>query len=74
MARPRMVWTTADVAGAAEAGGRPVTAEYIRQLCKAGVIRAERPARDWLIIEEEARRFLEAWLAGVVFSKSPQDD
>lgn len=56
------LWTTRDVARKARAGGRPVTQEYIRQLCKRGVLPAVKPSRDWFIQEADARAWLEAWL------------
>lgn len=62
MSKP--VWTTREVAEAAAEAGRPVTQEYIRQLCKRGVIPAAKPSRDWLILDEAARAWLEEWLAG----------
>ena len=35
-----------------------VTQAYIRQLCIRGVIKAEKPGRDWLIPDEEAEHWL----------------
>lgn len=55
-------WTTRQVIEAAKKGGRPVTQEYVRRLCAGGVIKAEKPGRDWLIPEQEARRWLTDWL------------
>jgi uncharacterized membrane protein len=59
----RSIWTTRELAEAAEQAGKPVTQEYIRQLCKRGVIPAMKPSRDWLIMEADARAWLERWLA-----------
>ena len=56
------MWTTRELAEAAASAGKPVTQEYIRQLCKRGVISAQRPGRDWLIGNEDARLWLESWL------------
>ena len=58
------MWTTRDVAEAAAAGGRPVTQEYIRQLCKSGDIPSIKPSRDWFVQEEDARAWLDHWLDG----------
>ena len=60
----REAWTTRDVAKLAADRGRPVTQEYIRQLCKSGDIPAIKPSRDWFIQEEEARAWLDHWLDG----------
>ena len=57
------VWTTRQLAEAAAEGGRPVTQDYLGQLCKRGVIPAMRPSRDWLIQEADAREWLESWQA-----------
>jgi hypothetical protein len=58
----KTVWTTRDLADAAANAGRPVTQEYIRQLCKRGAISAQRPGHDWLISDDDARFWLESWL------------
>ena len=58
------MWTTRDVAEAADDGGRPVTQEYIRQLCQGGAIPAIKPSRDWFVREEDARAWLDHWLDG----------
>lgn len=58
----RSIWTTREVAEAAAEAGRPVTQEYIRQLCKRGVIPAMKPSRDWLIADSHARAWLADWL------------
>lgn len=58
----RTVWTTRQIAEAASQRGRPVTAEYIRQLCKRGAIVAEKPSHDWLIPTWQAEKWLEDWL------------
>jgi len=55
-------WTTRQLAEEAVQAGRPVTQEYIRQLCKSGALQAEKPGRDWLIRGLDARRWLEDWL------------
>ena len=60
----RSIWTTRELAEAAGEAGRPVTQEYIRQLCKRGVIPAMKPSRDWLIIDADARAWLARWLVG----------
>jgi hypothetical protein len=59
----KTVWTTRELAEAATSSGKPVTQEYIRQLCKRGVISAMRPSRDWLITDEDAQAWLEGWLS-----------
>ena len=58
------LWTTRELAEAAASAGKPVTQEYIRQLCKRGIIPAMRPSRDWIIVDEDARVWLEGWLVG----------
>lgn len=58
----KTIWTTREMAEAAEEAGRPVTQEYIRQLCKRGAIPANKPSRDWLIMDADARAWLEDWL------------
>jgi hypothetical protein len=58
----KTVWTTRELAEAAVNAGKPITQEYIRQLCKRGVISAQRPGRDWLIGDDDARFWLESWL------------
>jgi hypothetical protein len=55
-------WTTAKLAEEAKRRGKLITAERIRQLCKIGEIKAEKPGRDWLITDAEARAWLERWL------------
>jgi len=56
------VWSTRDIAEKARAGGKPVTQEYVRQLCKRGIITAAKPSRDWLVQEKDARAWLKQWL------------
>ncbi len=56
-------WTTTTLAKEAEKRGKPITAERIRQLCKAGEIVAEKPGHDWLIPDWQAQEWLEQWLA-----------
>ena len=56
------VWSTRDIAEKARAEGKPVTQEYVRQLCKRGIIPAVKPGRDWLVQEEDAQVWLEEWL------------
>ena len=58
----KTVWTTRELAEAAANAGKPITQEYIRQLCKRGVISAQRPGRDWLIGDDDARLWLESWI------------
>ena len=60
----REMWTTRDVAEAAADGGRPVTQEYVRQLCKSGHIPAIKPSRDWFMREKDVRAWLDHWLDG----------
>jgi len=55
-------WTTRELADEARRRGKPITQERIRQLCKAGVIRATKPGHDWLISDWAAQRWLEKWL------------
>ena len=61
--KTRTVWTTRELAEAAAEAGKPVTQEYIRQLCKRGVISAMRPSRDWIIADRDAQVWLESWLS-----------
>jgi excisionase family DNA binding protein len=61
MQMTRTVWTTRELAEAAAQAGKPVTQEYIRQLCKRGAIPATQPGRDWLIADEDAQAWLESW-------------
>ena len=49
-----MVWTTERLSK--EAG---VTSRHIRRLISDGVIQAEKAGRDWIILDDEARRFLD---------------
>ena len=35
-----------------------VSQEYIRRLCAEGLIKADKPGRDWLIPNDEAERWL----------------
>lgn len=58
----RTRWTTMQVAQEAAQLGKPVTQEYIRQLCKNGVLRAEKLGRDWLIPDPVVKQWLENWL------------
>jgi hypothetical protein len=58
----KTVWTTRELAEAAAIAGKPVTQEYIRQLCKRGAIPAMRPSRDWIIADEDAQAWMEGWL------------
>ena len=58
------MWTTRNLTEAAAAGGRPVTQEYIRQLCQSGDIPAIKPSRDWFMQEKDARAWLARWLDG----------
>jgi excisionase family DNA binding protein len=44
--------------------GKPVSREYIRQLCDAGTIQASKPGRDWLISETAGNAWLFVWLRG----------
>ena len=60
----KTLWTTRELAEAAAKAGKPVTQEYIRQLCKRGAILATRPSRDWIIADEDAQAWLEGWLIG----------
>lgn len=54
--------TTRQLAEEAAQAGRPVTRERIRQLCKAGILKANKPGRDWLIPVDAAREWLNLWL------------
>jgi len=49
----KQVYTTRELAEKAE-----VTQAYIRQLCIAGRIKAEKIGRDWIISAREALKFL----------------
>lgn len=57
-------WTTTKLAAEAARRGKPVTREYIRQLCERGVIKAERPGHDWIIGDFAAQTWLETWIKG----------
>ena len=46
-------WTTGKLADAAGA-----TSGYISQLCREGRLDAEKVGRDWMIVDESARRWL----------------
>ncbi len=52
------LYTTSALVKIAKQNGIIVTRERIRQLCEAGVIRASKPGRDWLIEASEAERWL----------------
>lgn len=56
------VLTTRQLAEKAAQAGRPVSREYIRQLCQTGTLKADKPGRDWLISAHAAQRWLEKWL------------
>ena len=57
------LWSTKKLQDEAERRGRKVSQVYLQRLCRDGVIRqAQKPARDWLIPEGEALRWLESWL------------
>lgn len=56
--------TTKDLAQEAAHQGRPVSLVYLQRLCQNGTLRASKPARDWLIATESARRWLRDWIDG----------
>jgi hypothetical protein len=58
------IWTTRTLAEEAAHRGKSITQERVRQLCAAGVIHAERPARDWIISRKEGERWLREHLGG----------
>jgi len=57
-------YTTERLAKRAKELGKPVSREYIRQLCDAGTIQASKPGRDWLISETAGNAWLFVWLRG----------
>jgi len=48
-----VAWTTAQLANATG-----LTQRYIRRLVKQGQIKGEKIARDWIVPDEEADRFI----------------
>jgi hypothetical protein len=56
------IWTTRTLAEEAAHRGKALSQERVRQLCAAGVIEAERPARDWIIARQEGERWLNEYL------------
>lgn len=55
-------WTPDTIAAYAKEQGRTVTPQYIRRLCRQGKIKASKPGRDWVIEDEEARRWIAEWI------------
>jgi excisionase family DNA binding protein len=49
-----VIWTTAELAKQAN-----LTQRHVRRLVKAGIIQGSKVGRDWIIFEDEAKRFLE---------------
>lgn len=56
-------WTAAGLAAHVREQGRHMTDGYVRRLCRRGRIQAMKLGRDWIIEDDEARRWLEKWLA-----------
>ena len=59
----RKQWTLPQIVAEAKRRGRPVSKEYLRQLCVRGELKATKPGRDWLVADRDVQEWLEKWLA-----------
>jgi FAD synthase len=55
-------WTPSLIAKHLETHDRKVSTSYIRRLCRAGRIKAQRLGHEWVIEESEAQRWIAIWM------------
>lgn len=55
-------WTLSQLAEEARRRGRAVTTARLRQLCKAGDLKARKPGHDWIVSDYTAQRWLDKWI------------